>query len=219
MTDFTQEHPLVVKAITAIGITLGVAAVAVAGFAAAQAAITFASGPAIAAVTGFATAVNTALGPIGWVVMGVTALTVAVGAFTAMLEEDMGETEGMTAATREQYYELQDLNAEYERACEQYGATSEEASRLKYQVDDLSAAFEANRQTVEEFTAEVDALCESVNGISDDFDSAMTSIQAQESGALALRSTTTWQARPTDRRRRKRPSKLSTNSSPHPTRK
>ena len=179
MTEFTQEHPVVTKAIAAIGIGVGVAAVAMVG-------VTVATTTAIPAIISFGVALNTALGPIGWVAIGITALTAAVAAFIAMNEENLGETEGMTAATRAQYYELQDLNAEYERACEQYGETSEEASRLKYQVDDLSAAFEANRQTVEEFTAEVDALCESVHSVSDDFNSALSDINANEVGALSL---------------------------------
>lgn len=179
MTEFTQEHPVVTKAIAAIGIGVGVAAVAMVG-------VTVATTTAIPAIISFGVALNTALGPIGWVAIGITALTAAVAAFIAMNEENLGETEGMTAATRAQYYELQDLNAEYEKACEQYGETSEEASRLKYQVDDLSAAFEANRQTVEEFTAEVDALCESVHSVSADFNSALTDISANEVGALSL---------------------------------
>ena len=179
MTEFTQEHPVVTKAIAAIGIGVGVAAVAMVG-------VTVATTTAIPAIISFGVALNTALGPIGWVAIGITALTAAVAAFIAMNEENLGETEGMTAATRAQYYELQDLNAEYEKACEQYGETSEEASRLKYQVDDLSAAFEANRQTVEEFTAEVDALCESVHSVSDDFNSALSDISANEVGALSL---------------------------------
>lgn len=129
---------------------------------------------------------NTALGPIGWVAMAITGLVAAGAALIAMFEEDMGATEGMTAATRAQYYELEALNSEYEEACAKYGENSEEASRLKYQLDDLSAAFEMNRQTVEEFTAEVDALCESVTEISDNFENAMTEINAQETGMLAL---------------------------------
>ena len=179
MTEFTQEHPVVTKAIAAIGIGVGVAAVAMVG-------VTVETTTAIQAIISFGVALNTALGPIGWVAIGITALTAAVAAFIAMNEENLGETEGMTAATRAQYYELQDLNAEYEKACEQYGETSEEASRLKYQVDDLSAAFEANRQTVEEFAAEVDALCESVHSVSDDFNSALSDINANEVGALSL---------------------------------
>lgn len=179
MTEFSQDHPMVVKAVSAIGVGLGVAAVAMVG-------VTVATTTAIPAIVSFGTALNAALGPIGWVAVGITALVAAGAALVGMLEEDMGETEGMTAATREQYYELKNLTSEYEAACEQYGETSEEASRLKYQVDDLSATFEANRQTVEEFTAEVDALCESVSSIADNFDTTMSSIQAQETGAMAL---------------------------------
>lgn len=179
MSDFATEHPTIAKIVTSVGIALGVVAVALSG-------VAFTTGVAIPAITAFGVALNTALGPIGWVAMGIAGITAAIGAFIAMNEENLGETEGMTAATREQYYELQDLNAEYERACEEYGETSEEALRLKYEVDDLSAAFEANRQTVEEFTAEVDALCQSVTQLSDDFDSALTDINAQEVGSLAL---------------------------------
>lgn len=179
ISEFASEHPILTKAITAIGIGLGVAA-------AAMVAVTVATTVAIPAIVSFGTALNTALGPIGWVAMGITALVAAGAALVAMFEEDQGETEGMTAATRAQYYELQDLNDEYERACEQYGETSEEALRLKYQVDDLSASFEANRQTVEEFTAEVDALCESVHSITDDYDSATAEIHANEVGTMAL---------------------------------
>lgn len=182
MTEFTQEHPIVVKAVTAVAIGLGAVAVAIAGVGIASVALK----TAIPAVISFGTAVNTALGPIGWVAMGISALVVAGGALIAMLDSAEDETEGMTAVTRAQYYELQSLNEEYERACEQYGETSDEALRLQYQVDDLSAAFEANRQTVEEFTAEVDALCESAHSVTDDFNSVLTEIDAQETGTLAL---------------------------------
>jgi TP901 family phage tail tape measure protein len=179
ITEFTQKHPIVTKAIAAIGIGLGVAATAMVAY-------TFATTTAIPAIVSFGVTLNAALGPIGWVAIGITALVAAGAAFIAMMDNMDDETAGMTATTREQYYELKDLNSEYERACEQYGEISEEASRLKYQVNDLSAAFEANRQTVEEFTAEVDALCESAHSVSEEFNSAMSSVQAQEIGSLAL---------------------------------
>lgn len=176
---FLNEHPAVTKALTAIGVGIGVV---VAGFA------LYTAGTAIAtaATAVFGTALSAAIWPITAIAAAIAAVTAAVLFLVDAFQEDLGETEGMTAATREQYYELQDLNAEYERACEEYGETSEEALRLKYEVDDLSAAFEANRQTVEEFTAEVDALCQSVTQLSDDFDSALTDINAQEVGSLAL---------------------------------
>lgn len=179
MSDFATEHPILTKAISAIGIGLGVTATALTS-------VVFVTQVAIPAVAAFGAALNTALGPIGWVAMGITGLVAAGAALVAMFEEDAGETEGMTAATRAQYYELQNLTSEYEDACAKYGENSEEASRLKYQLDDLSAAFEMNRQTVEEFTAEVDALCESTSEVTDNFNDAMTEISSQETGMLAL---------------------------------
>ena len=176
---FLNEHPKVTKAIVAIGVGLGVVVAGVAG-------VTFVTTVAIPAVAAFGVALNAALGPIGWVAIGITAVVAAGAALIAMFKGAEDETAGMTAATRAQYYELQDLNAEYEEACEKYGETSEEALRLKYEVDDLSAAFEANRQTVEEFTAEVDALCSSVSEVSAAFNDGMAAIRSNEVGSLAL---------------------------------
>ena len=176
---FLNEHPAVTKAITAIGVGLGVVVAGIAG-------VTFVTTVAIPAITAFGTALNVALGPIGWVALAITGVVAAGAALVAMLSDAEDETENMTATTRAQYYELQDLNAEYDEACAKYGENSEEALRLKYQMDDLSAAFEENRQTLEEFVAEVDALCESVSQVTDDFHEAMSEIDAQETGTLAL---------------------------------
>lgn len=179
MGDFLNENPAVTKGITALGIGVGVVAVGITG-------VSFATKVAIPAVVSFGTAFNAALGPIGWVALGLTALTAAGVALVSMLSDASDETAGMTATTRDQYYELQDLTAEYERACAESGEYSDEALELKYQVDTLSESFEANRQTVEEFTAEVDALCESTLELSNDFDTAMSEITSQETGVLAL---------------------------------
>lgn len=148
--------------------------------------MTFVTTVAIPAITAFGTALNVALGPIGWVALAIAGVVAAGTALVAMMSDAEDETENMTATTRAQYYELQDLNAEYDEACAKYGENSEEALRLKYQMDDLSAAFEENRQTLEEFVAEVDALCESVSQVTDDFHEAMSEIDAQETGTLAL---------------------------------
>lgn len=179
MTRFSQEHPVVTKAISAISIGLGVAGVAMVG-------VTTATTVAIPAIISFGTALNTALGPIGWVTIGITTLLAAGTALISMFEKVEDETAGMTASTREQYYELQNLNTEYEEACKKYGETSEEASRLKYQVDDLSMSFETNRQTVEEFTAEANALRESVTQMQADFNDGMSAIKNSEVGSFSL---------------------------------
>lgn len=176
---FLNEHPAVTKAIMAIGIGLGVVVAGVAG-------VTFVTTVAIPALTAFGVALNTALGPIGWVALAITGVVAAGTALVAMFSDAEDETAGMTAATREQYYELQDLNSEYEEACSKYGETSEEALRLKYQVDDLSESFEANRQTLEEFTAEVDELVQSHDELVSSYEESMTAVNQSEQGTLAL---------------------------------
>ena len=184
--DFLQKHPALTTAlsilagiVTAVTVALG-ALLAV--FAIKMAILPILTGE----VTVFGVALNTAIWPITLIVAGIAALVAIAAVLINTLGSVNDETEGMTAVTRAQYYELQDLNAEYERACEQYGETSEEALRLKYQVDDLSSAFESSRQTLEEFTAEVDALCESTHKLTDDFNSALSEIKANEVGSLAL---------------------------------
>lgn len=177
--EFLQEHPAFTKAITAIGVGLGVV---VAGFA------LYAAGSAVAtaATALFGTTLSAAIRPITAIAAAIAAVTAAVLFLVDAFQEDLGEVEGLTATTREQYYELQDLNAEYEEACEKYGETSEEALRLKYQVDDLTASYEANKQTVEEFTAEVDALVQSHDELISSYEEGMATIDQNEVGTLSL---------------------------------
>lgn len=177
--EFLQEHPAVTKAITAIGVGLGVV---VAGFA------LYAAGTAVAtaATALFGTTLSAAIWPITAIAAAIAAVTAAALFLVDAFQEDLGEVEGLTATTREQYYELQDLNAEYEEACEKYGETSEEALRLKYQVDDLTASYEANKQTVEEFTAEVDALVQSHDELISSYEEGMATIDQNEAGTLSL---------------------------------
>lgn len=177
--EFLQEHPAVTKAITAIGVGLGVV---VAGFA------LYAAGTAVAtaATALFGTTLSAAIWPITAIAAAIAAVTAAALFLADAFQEDLGEVEGLTATTREQYYELQDLNAEYEEACEKYGETSEEALRLKYQVDDLTASYEANKQTVEEFTAEVDALVQSHDELISSYEEGMATIDQNEVGTLSL---------------------------------
>lgn len=177
--DFLNEHPAVTKAITAVGVGLGVVVVGIG-------AVSVASLTAIPAVAALGTAISAAIWPITAIAAAIALVSGVVMSLTQDYDTLNGETAGMTAATREQYYELQDLNAEYEEAVEKYGENSEEALRLKYQVDELSSSFENSRQTVEEFTAEVDTLVESVSSVTDEFNNALTEINAQETGTLAL---------------------------------
>ena len=177
--DFLQAHPAVTKAITAIGVGLAAVVVGITG-------VVFVTQVAIPAVTAFGVALNTALGPIGWVALAVTGVVAAVGALVALFQDSETEYDTWTASTKAQYDALQDLNAEYETACDTYGETSEEALRLKYEMDDLNASFEANKMTVEEFVSQCEALVDSHDELAQSYADATAEIDSEEVGTLAL---------------------------------
>ena len=176
--EFVAEHPAVAKAVTALAVGLGTATAAVLGFMAIKTAI-----PLIKA---FGVALNSALGPIGWVSIGITAVVSAGAALIAMMDDAQDETLEMTSTTRAQYAELQELEAAYQDACDTYGETSAEASRLRYQLDDLSASFEANRQTIEEFAAECQSVIDAHTEMVNRFDENNAKIDDSEVSTYAL---------------------------------
>lgn len=177
MSDFVDEHPAVVAAISAIAVGVG-------GFTGALAAYNLATTAAKFVTEAFTATL--AANPYVLAAAGIVAVTAAAVTLTGVLITQSDEYEGMTATCRDQYDELQRLNDQYNAACEQYGENSDAANSLRYQLDQLNDEFEANRQTVKEFVAECDGLVESHNKVMDDYNSSTSSIKDQELGTLAL---------------------------------
>ena len=177
MSDFVDEHPAVVAAISAITVGVG-------GFTGALAAYNLATTAAKFVTEAFTATL--AANPYVLAAAGIVAVTAAAVTLTGVLITQSDEYEGMTATCRDQYDELQRLNDQYNAACEQYGENSEAANSLRYQLDQLNDEFEANRQTVKEFVAECDGLVESHNKVMDAYNSSTSSIKDQELGTLAL---------------------------------
>lgn len=177
MSDFVDEHPAVVAAISAIAVGVG-------GFTGALAAYNIATTAAKFVTKAFTATL--AANPFVLAAAGIVAVTAAAVTLTGVLITQSDEYEGMTATCRDQYDELQNLNDQYNAACEQYGENSEAANSLRYQLDQLNDEFEANRQTVKEFVAECDGLVESHNKVMDAYNSSTSSIKEQELGTLAL---------------------------------
>lgn len=177
MSDFVDEHPAVVAAISAIAVGVG-------GFTGALAAYNIATTAAKFVTEAFTATL--AANPFVLAAAGIVAVTAAAVTLTGVLITQSDEYEGMTATCRDQYDELQNLNDQYNAACEQYGENSEAANSLRYQLDQLNDEFEANRQTVKEFVAECDGLVESHNKVMDAYNSTTLSIKEQELGTLAL---------------------------------
>lgn len=177
MSDFVDEHPAVVAAISAIAVGVG-------GFTGALAAYNLATTAAKFVTEAFTATL--AANPYVLAAAGIVAVTAAAVTLTGVLITQSDEYEGMTATCRDQYDELQNLNDQYNAACEQYGENSEAANSLRYQLDQLNDELEANRQTVKEFVAECDGLVESHNKVMDAYNSSTSSIKEQELGTLAL---------------------------------
>lgn len=177
MSDFVDEHPAVVAAISAIAVGVG-------GFTGALAAYNLATTAAKFVTEAFTATL--AANPYVLAAAGIVAVTAAAVTLTGVLITQSDEYEGMTATCRDQYDELQRLNDQYNAACEQYGENSDAANSLRYQLDQLNDEFEANRQTVKEFVAECDGLVESHNKVMDTYNSSTSSIKDQELGTLAL---------------------------------
>lgn len=177
MSDFVDECPAVVAAISAIAVGVG-------GFTGALAAYNLATTAAKFVTEAFTATL--AANPYVLAAAGIVAVTAAAVTLTGVLITQSDEYEGMTATCRDQYDELQRLNDQYNAACEQYGENSDAANSLRYQLDQLNDEFEANRQTVKEFVAECDGLVESHNKVMDAYNSSTSSIKDQELGTLAL---------------------------------
>ncbi len=176
ITEFTEKNPEVVKAITASVAVLGVAVVGLTAY-------TITIKAARAATAAFGTVSVVALGPIMAVVGGVAAL---VGVTTLLAYSSQKAKDGyygLTAASKQQYDELQELNDEYETAKELYGENSEEARALNGEISALSDEFEDGKQSLKEYREEQEQLAEdmqaaasayreTVEGITDQRDSS-----------------------------------------------
>ena len=212
INDFLSKHPVLLKALIAITAEIGLIVAAYYGYIAAKkimntvralstvleakeavatAADTAAKTAEAAATTGAAvaqTALNTAMmaSPIGWIAAGVAALTVATIAIVELIKAETDETKKLTAASQEQYDQLQALNNEYEEACRVYGETSDEARALHGELILLEEDFESSKMTMEEFNQQVEDSIASYEEFVAQHKESMSAINREEDVVLAL---------------------------------
>ncbi len=179
MTDFVEENPGLVKAVTATVGTFGAATTALTAYAAVANVVKAANGI-------LTTAFGGSLGAIVAVTAGVAALAGAVTLLTDETNSEAAAVREMTEASRADYYQLQELNAEYENACAAYGETSDQATYLAWQIDDLNASFENSKQSLVEYVEESNAASDSMNSMLDANRDAYEQIGINEGTTLAL---------------------------------
>lgn len=151
VTQYLAQNPAVVKAVT---VFVGVMATATAAIVAYSAAVKVAKALDLAAM--FAAA-----GPALAVIAGVAALTAGIVAYAEGMNTAEAEIRNLSAASREQYDELKDLQAEYDGIVEKFDETHVEALLLREEVDKATAAFEENKQSAQELAEEHNDLMQS----------------------------------------------------------
>ncbi len=106
-----------------------------------------------AKVAAAATAALTAAMETNPIFMGVTigvAAAASLVTLAATIRSVTNEADDLTASSQKQKDEIDDLNAEYDDACEKFGKTSDEAIELKLKIDELTTKYESNKQTIGE---------------------------------------------------------------------
>lgn len=179
MTRFTQEHPILTKALSSAAIGLGVAATGMVGF-------SFAVGKAIPAVVSFGASICDVLGPVGLAAAAVTGLVAAGAALHAMMEKTADVSEHMTMRTRAQQKELEDLNAAYEEACKRYGNMSEEAGALALQISRLTDEYGKSGETIGEFAAKIGQAGEAIGNTFSGYEEAVSSADGLYDSSISL---------------------------------
>ena len=138
------------------------------------------------AATGAATTAQVGLNaammanPIGLIIGGIAALTVASVGLAVAIGGAREEQEELTASSQEQKDKLEELRAEYEAACDTYGATSEQARQLHGEMILLEEDFEKNKQTLEEFNEQVDSHIAAYEDLVSQHNEAMRKLESEE---------------------------------------
>lgn len=158
---------------------------------AATAAETVAEG-ANATATAGATAAHSALNlamlanPAMIVAGAVIALTAGIVAFREATKAARLETLELSTASQEQHDAVEQLNNDYQSACEKYGETSDQARALKYDLDEATKTIDEQSFSVSELYSNIDALHDSTAELMSSYRDGTASIDDQREQAQIL---------------------------------
>lgn len=181
ITDFVEANPELVKAVSA---AIGVVAAAATGVAGYTAVVKLG-----AAANQLFSSTLPGMGvikTIAGVTLAAAALTGTVVGLSSAADEEAAAVREMTEASRAEYFQLQSIQAEYDALCEQGEATSNQARLLAWQIDELNASFEANKQTLSEYIDACRAADDSLVAMLETNRSAYDEVGTNESTTLAL---------------------------------
>lgn len=177
INEWIKQNPALVKGVIAGTAALGGLVTAITGVTMAVKA--FQALKAAGAFTALAS-------PLGAVV---AVVSLAAGAFVAAKEAQKqlrDESWELSTASMQQKKEIEDLTAQYDETVAKYGEASYEAQKLKWQIDDLTAAYEAGKQTQEEYTATINSHIQAFQETRQAYRETAAEIDLQEQSVLNL---------------------------------
>ncbi len=177
INDWIKENPALVKGVIAGTAALGGLVAAITS--ATMAVKAFKALKAAGAFTALT-------GPVGLAVAGVSLLAGAYVGLTTAAKENMDASWELTSVDRQRKEELDALTKEYEEACEVYGEASQEALSLKWKVDDLNAAYEAGKQTLDDYVATHNDLIDSYWEMTNSHEQNKENIEVESLSVLSL---------------------------------
>jgi hypothetical protein len=124
---------------------------------------------AIPAIVKFGVALKTAMGPIGWAGLAITAIVGIVGGLATQLGEATNEFDSLTATSRAHHEEAQRARGDYERAISIYGENSAQVRRLREEMESTQLTFEQNLRTFAESRAETERVTAAGRALTEDF--------------------------------------------------
>lgn len=178
-TELINEHPAISAVLT--GVTVGVGAVTLA--ITAYTAVTKIA--AVASAT-LGTTMTVALGPIALVATAIAAVTAAV-IYMANAEDEAEKAQAsLTSSSQKMADELKNLEDQYKALEEAGEADTVEAYQLKNQIDELTVAFEENRETIGDLLEYNEQLKTTLEEIASTYDETVDSINQSESDSKSL---------------------------------
>lgn len=139
---------------------------------------------AIPAIVTFATTINAALGPVGWIVLGVTAAAAAITSFVVLMNDADDAVAEYDGTMEECAAELERTQRAYEKACDLYGENSSAAQELSDNLNTLNKQFEMGGGELAVYAEKAEKLAESFRQVSEAQSKAMNEIDKSETSGM-----------------------------------
>lgn len=212
INEFCEENPAVVKGIMAVGAEIGVVVAGYTAFTVVKKISNALSAAGIGikasengllmllninlsknvaaqfAAAGAQIKLNAAMlaNPAGIIAVSVVALTAGIIGYSEATKAARLETLTLTTASQEQQDRVEQLNSDYQTACDTYGETSDHARALKYDLDEATATIEQQSFSVSELYSEIDSLHDSTSDLLTTYHEGTDSIADQQEQAQIL---------------------------------